>query len=356
MYVLFRVDSSSEIGLGHMMRCLALAEQLVLKGAQVFFVCCSHAGSAHHLVIDNGYKAFILPGKEIATKTIIHKSWILYSEEQDANYVLSIIKELNIDVVVVDHYSLSASWERMISPFTKKLVVIDDLANRRHDCDILIDQSMVNDKEDYKSLVLREFDFIGGDNVILRSEFMHAKSWDVERKGSVCISMGGSDPFYITGSVLNIVCNFFEKNQVDKGVKVIIGSACDDDLESALYGIAYSTSVHVNILRSPSRISDILLESEFSILSCGTMVLESCSLGVPTIGISIVDDQISTAKYLAKRKAILHLEAGDIEMFLNKFLEILISCENKRASLSANALSTVDRFGSVNIARKVLSY
>src|SRR5699024_12326478 len=135
MRVIFRVDASTKIGTGHVMRCLVLAEQLRKRQAEVRFICCYLPGTLMQFIREQGFEVKPLA---YSKKDSEHSQDML-----DAQTTVEEIKQDDsIDYLVVDHYKLDYRWERVVKPFVGNLIVIDDLANRRHDCDCLVDQNL----------------------------------------------------------------------------------------------------------------------------------------------------------------------------------------------------------------------
>ena len=134
MKILIRTDASVEIGSGHLMRCLTLADQLSDEGAEVAFICRDLPGGMFDYLRSRDYRFAKLPVAE-ADKV---------SQQADATETIEAARQLfpgGVDWLVVDHYRLDAVWERLLRPYMKRLIVIDDLANRSHDCDLLLDQN-----------------------------------------------------------------------------------------------------------------------------------------------------------------------------------------------------------------------
>ncbi len=300
---IIRVDSSSEIGAGHLARCLALANYLLKLKAKVVFICRNHHGSSHALVLKQKFRLHLLNGKEDQTTSSKPKDWLGFSQLQDASESSVFIDMYPGSHVIVDHYGLDCQWESNIN--CESMTVIDDLANRHHKCSLLIDQSLKNTKLNYENLVDGNFDFIGGDLVILREEFSNERTWKPHGSGKVLICMGGADPKSYTKKILeNIILNHKRcTNPRDViEINVIVGSAYIDydDLKS----LADTDKLKVSILFNPKNISQLMLQSDLCILSCGTMILEACALGVPSIGVAVADNQKNTAEFLAKSGAI----------------------------------------------------
>ncbi len=144
--IFFRVDSSSEIGSGHLMRCLNLANSL--SNNKIEFICTNHEGNLTNKVIELKYKVNII------TKT--ENTWLGNKWEDDCNETINILKKCNIKtniLLIVDHYSIDHIWETKIKPYVNKIMVIDDIHNRKHNCNILLDQNIYLNNNPYQNLI-----------------------------------------------------------------------------------------------------------------------------------------------------------------------------------------------------------
>ena len=130
MHVVFRLDSSNLIGSGHVMRCVALAQVLRDQGNTVTFICSVLVGHSIEAIKQAGFAVIEFQGNDSV-------AWQL--DAQDLVSYLSTVDKP--DWLIVDHYYLDAAWEIMVRPYVKRIAVIDDLADRDHDCDLLIDQN-----------------------------------------------------------------------------------------------------------------------------------------------------------------------------------------------------------------------
>lgn len=348
---IIRVDSSLEIGTGHLARCLALADHLAKIKAKVVFICRNHHGSTHELIPKKNFRLHLLNGKENQATSANPSDWLGCSQLQDASESSLYIDMYQKPNVIVDHYGLDYIWESNIK--CKSMTVIDDLANRHHQCSLLIDQSLKNTKSNYKKLVDGSFDFIGGNKVILREEFSIKEAWKLSENGMVLICMGGADPQSYTKKILkNIILNHrkFSGHQDISEIKVIVGSSYCDYEE--LITLADSTTLKVSIIFAPDNISKLMLSSDLCILSCGTMILEACALGVPSIGIAVAENQKSTAEFLAKAGAIefydfknnkdINMYAG-IHGLINNPERLSLYSKKLKTMVSSTAAKTIAR-------------
>ena len=170
MQALFRTDASNEIGSGHVMRCLTLANALKARKYKCIFITKEHDGNLIEFIISKGFEVISLKtinhnDKKFTqeSKENLYSEWLNDSNEQDAKKVIELIKPLGkFDFIFVDHYGIDKKWEVALKPYTRKIIVIDDLANREHDCNVLIDQTLYRNMNDYKALVNNDCEILSG--------------------------------------------------------------------------------------------------------------------------------------------------------------------------------------------------
>jgi UDP-2,4-diacetamido-2,4,6-trideoxy-beta-L-altropyranose hydrolase len=187
MNIVIRADASYQMGSGHMVRCLALANGLKGKGHHVSFLSQSLPGNLSPIVDKQG---FVVHSLQPRNREIVHSNnnpAIANAEslgidwQDDANQCVKALSAMQLepDWLVVDHYALDSRWELAVKKFCNRILVIDDLANRPHDCDVLLDQVCTNTSEQYRGLIPdRCHLLLGGLYVLLRPEFAEARSED----------------------------------------------------------------------------------------------------------------------------------------------------------------------------------
>jgi UDP-2,4-diacetamido-2,4,6-trideoxy-beta-L-altropyranose hydrolase len=201
MRVAFRVDSSALMGTGHLMRCLTLANELRRCGAATAFICRQHDGSVIARAEQEGHTVHRLarPGPSSDTAED-YAAWLGVPAPADAAETLLAVSGQHYDWLVVDHYGLDHEWEQRLRGVVGRLLVIDDLANRRHDCDLLLDQNYfaAATRERYRGLVAGPSCklLLGPSYALLRPEYAQLRSVLPPRDGVVrraLIFFGGSD-------------------------------------------------------------------------------------------------------------------------------------------------------------------
>lgn len=303
MRFLFRTDASVEIGSGHLMRCLTLADHLTGKGFEVAFACRDLRGGMFDLLQDRGYRFEKLPLLETAE----------FSQWEDAEKTIKAAGKLfqnDIDWLVVDHYGLDITWEQMLRPYAHRVMVIDDLANRRHECDLLLDQNFYHDLDRrYLGLVPEQcITLLGPAYVLLRTEFAEARQFHRLRDGTIqriLVFFGGSDPSNQTKKTVEAL-RLLERPDIE--IDVVVGSANPHrDAIQAMCDELPNISFHCQV----SCMAELISNADLGIGAGGAAMWERCYLGLPTITVVFAANQERTTKDVAKIGAIEYLGWSD---------------------------------------------
>lgn len=306
MKVAFRVDSSLEIGTGHVMRCLALADSIRRLGCKCIFLSRDLPGSSIETINDKGFELITLPKVNDNNKAeakegeVAHASWLGVHWSRDVTDCLNAIGSSKVDCLIVDHYALNVKWEKSIRSRCNRLLVIDDLADRRHDCDVLIDQNLGRSNHDYDALIPRASQkLIGPKYALLRPEFHNWRVKSLNRRGKctvrkLIISMGGVDKDNSTSAVLEALkrCNL--PDQVS--IKVILGLKAPylKEVKALLKTMGYDSELLVNI----NDMAKVMSDADIAIGTPGSTSWERCCLGLPSFLVVTADNQISVGKAL----------------------------------------------------------
>lgn len=302
MNIVIRTDASIEIGTGHVMRCLTLAKQLRSEGAIVTFLCRKFPGNTMNFIEREGFDVVSLPfiGK------INSIEWIRNNWEQDAEDTKSILEDLyqEVDVLIVDHYGLDARWEKNIKSYVNKIMVIDDLANRPHNCDLLVDQNYyMNIHSRYKSLVPNDcVQLLGPDYILLRDEFLNVDTNQIKRTGeinNILIFFGGSDPTGETLKALKAVRNL----DISK-INVVVGAANPrkgqvEQLCTELSNAIFYCQVN--------NMASLMLEADLAIGAGGVTTWERCYLKLPSLVTIVAPNQLKLTTDVVSTGSLINL-------------------------------------------------
>ena len=206
MLVVIRADASTPIGSGHVMRCLTLAHRFKKdKNAKVVFVMRDLPGNLIDVVEVQGFEVLKLPPANQKYSLSGYGLWLTVPIDVDAQQTIEVLQHYfqehscdAVDILIVDSYALDEQWEQVLRPYCNEIMVIDDLANRKHDCDILLDQNFYLNKDArYAGLVPEHCKMLlGPEHALLREEFYEAKKHLRKRDGNIkniLVFYGGSD-------------------------------------------------------------------------------------------------------------------------------------------------------------------
>lgn len=318
MRVAFRTDASIQIGYGHVMRCLTLANKLSQVGAEVIFICREFSGNLIDYIELQGFQVLKLPKLEtpniVEHAKLTHASWLGVIQKVDAEQTLERLDVTNIDWMVVDHYALDSEWETVLQQRYQSLLVIDDLADREHIADILLDQNLGHHLTDYQDLIKADCSLLLGPNyALLREEFSLFRSESLAKREhselkTVLVNLGGVDADNVTSQVLEAV----EKSNIEslERVQVVMGSSAPhlQHIEKQVADLNSRGSAHFELLVAVNNMAQLMAKADFAIGAAGSTSWERCCLGLPTIMIVIAENQRIIADHLQLNQAALIVE------------------------------------------------
>lgn len=306
----FRADASLRIGSGHVMRCLALADRLKARGHENFFLVRPHDGHlAEHIRAEGHAVTFLPVGGAPRTAADLegpsHAYWLDGPWIEDASASLAALEPVRPDWLVVDHYALDARWEAMLVPACGRLLAIDDLADRPHACDMLLDQNPGRRAEDYAALLPAGcVTLIGQRFALLRPEFHALREASLARREApmlrnILVSMGGVDKDNATSTVLDGIEAACLPDIV--GVTVISGRDAPwlDKVRSRVADLRLPAEVRVGV----RDMAQHMLQADLAIGAGGGTAWERCCLGLPSIVVVLAENQRPGAKALAEAGA-----------------------------------------------------
>lgn len=351
MNIAIRTDACREIGSGHVMRCMTLADRLSRKGCKITFIMREFPNNLIEKVRGRGYAVRILPcHPEVKVFTNDYSTWLGVAHwqtdaEETQEYLL---QEGKIDWLIVDHYGIDSRWESRLRPSVEKIMVIDDLANRTHDCDVLLDQNYSKDCARYEVFISKQcIQLLGPKYALVRPEFLYENDGNNSESGAISnilITFGGSDSTNETLKVMQALNHF-------KGFTVI-----------AVLG-ATNTSFHlseqdcnnmgnVQILRDVENMADLMKWADIAVGASGSTMWERMCVGLPTLVISVADNQIKIAEECADKGAIKYL--GHFSQVTKRdivcAIEEFVKNPNQLKDMVACARRMVDAKGTERVA------
>lgn len=334
----FRVDGSEKIGLGHVMRCLTLADRL--KQNQVNSIFISRNKELSNLIQRRGYFLCILSSANL-------------TEYDDAKESLEYILNNHVSILVVDHYQLSQDWESIVAPHISCLAVIDDLVQSTHQSDLVINSNPLVIEEDYASLCSHQTRYLlGCDYVLLGQPFIEKrKELDFIDAEPVCInnilvSVGATDPKQYSLKALEDI----EKSDFLGHVDLVVSSSCQWIKTYKFKDYGFSLSVHIDTTNLPS----LIVQSDFAIGSIGNSSWERNFLGLPSLVLITADNQKSLAEFIKKNELAYVIDESELLMTISLVLNTSIQPDIN--TIRQNGLKLFDGNGAHRIVKELFSF
>lgn len=352
--ILFRADASIQQGTGHIMRCLVIADELKKRGHDCIFLTQPFLPNFVAQIEDRQHRlVFLTKNKMDLThfpKNDEYLMWLGRTIVQDAMETLDVIRSVCPDIVISDHYAIDATWMNIINSDATKTVIIDDLANREHCCDILIDQNFGRTPEQYEALVSRNTKILAGaEYIFIKDDFKNSRVLAqrnrlnrLPKRLNIC--MGGTDKDNSTYSVLKTVAQLdcFKSWSID----IVLRSASPHvhTLREYVRNQKRDIKLHLDVKDMASLFSN----ADLAIGAGGVTLWERCCMGLPTVLLTIADNQIPAAQAMTRTGAVVY--AADIrkqnwEYELSKKLDALAQDVGVIHEMSRNAFDVCDGTG-----------
>lgn len=308
MKVVIRADAAVHIGSGHVMRCLTLADELRSRGAKVTFVCRDWEGHLQKHIESKGYRCLLLkrPSEDYSEPNNEYAAWLGVNKRQDAAETLAVIHEHiatdRIDWCITDHYGIDVEWHGIVRQKAHKIMVIDDIANRHYDCDVLLDQNLYDNPEKrYQSRVPAHCRLLlGPEYALLRPEFREAR----ERLGSrlvrngeikrIMVFFGGSDPTNETAKAVKAL-QMLNRKDIESDIIVGIANPHREEIEQ-LCAQAPNLHFHCQV----PNMADFMMNADLALGAGGSTTWERCCLGLPTLAVIIAENQAEMTETAAR--------------------------------------------------------
>ena len=360
----FRVDASLQIGSGHVMRCLTLADSLQTHGHCSTFLTRSHAGHLVEHIRDRGHAVAILPAddhrepEEVDADPLPYADWLGGSWAGDAAASLAALDDTAPDWLVVDHYALDARWEALLARACGRLMVIDDLADRPHGCDLLLDQNPGRQSDDYDAWVPDScVRLLGQQFALLRPEFRALRAASLQRRAApalrnILVSMGGVDKDDATTVVLAAI----EAAALPDGVTVTVVVGRDAPWLERVRRQAAAMGRATEVLVDVRNMADRMLQADLAIGAAGGTAWERCCLGLPAIVVIVAENQRSGADALARAGAARVIgSVAELRRGLPEALAVASSPE-WLAQATRRAAAITDGLGAGRVCEQLLAW
>lgn len=306
--IAFRADASPEMGLGHVLRCQTLALVLQKRDHTCHFVCAELPDA--------------LSATLIAADIAVHMLDQHPDAPSDADQTAQILRRISASLLVLDHYAHDANWTRAVGDDVTH-VVIDDLANRPHNCALLVDQNLGREAADYDGFLgPRTRRLIGPRFALLRSDFQELRAQSLYRRAqiktpqSIMISMGGMDAANATSAALRGIAAINSLSDALE-VTVVMGAQAPHlaQVQNLATDMPYATTVRVDVRDMAAQMA----RADLAIGAAGGTAWERCVLGLPTLVAVVADNQKLGAQSLDRAGAALLLSDLSEQGFADAF-------------------------------------
>jgi UDP-2,4-diacetamido-2,4,6-trideoxy-beta-L-altropyranose hydrolase len=359
LHVALRVDASATIGTGHLVRCLTLADALAARGARCTFICRYTPPALVDRVRAAGHGLRLLPGEADPGFTPgpgdpPHAAWLGQAWERDAADTAAALAPGGWDWLVVDHYALDRRWEQAVAPLAERLMVIDDLADRPHRCDLLLDQNLQRAMDRrYVGLVPPTCTtLLGPRYALLRPEFAAARAARAAAPPAprrVFVFFGGADGGDMTSRALDAL-----QDVEDIELDVVIGSLHPKHAQVLARCAAHpGWSCAVDVSDMAARMA----RAAVGLGAGGTTTWERCAVGLPSVVVSVAENQVEIAAACAQAKVQVDLGWGTAvsPAALRREVQALLESDALQRQLGATAAGCCDGQGAARVADRLVA-
>jgi UDP-2,4-diacetamido-2,4,6-trideoxy-beta-L-altropyranose hydrolase len=321
----FRIDASKVTGIGHLMRCLALTEELKRRRRKCHFLIRTDEENIIHKI--ENYQAEY------------HK--IVSNRINEVNEVIKILKDNNINWIFTDSYDIDSDYIRKLKIENFKVLSIDDNALIHYFSDVVVNQNIGAEKLDFSSEKYTKF-LLGTKYVMMRDELLkreEKKYRDTVEK--LLITFGGADKDNFTLEILKSL------ESINENIEVIVILGPFNQFYDRIYNFIKDANYKAQLNKSPENMTDIYLQSDIAISAGGTSCYELAYFGIPNIIITIAKNQLRIAKELDNQELSIYLgHKGSVSnLKIKENVNELIKNHNKRKTMSENGMKIVDGKG-----------
>lgn len=354
MRVVFRVDASMRIGTGHVVRCMNLATVLRGRGADVAFLCRDQEGHMGAELARESFAVHMLPAppRQPVDTCEDYSEWLGVPVSQDADETITAMGD-GADWVVMDHYGLNASWQLALRACTQRVMAIEDLSGRRHECDLLLDQNALDGGgADHAERAPGARLLLGPRYALLRREYALRRASlapDARREG-LLVFFGGTDPFDLAGFALSALSS---PETARLPVTFVLGPnyPFGDRLRAVAAGRPGTT-----VLGPQSHLAGLMAEAALAVGGGGITTWERMCLGLPAVVVSLAENQRPSCQALAGVGLIVYAGHFD-EVTPRSFAKIVSQTVGDPQLMLKLALSgkhRVDGLGAIRVAEAMM--
>jgi UDP-2,4-diacetamido-2,4,6-trideoxy-beta-L-altropyranose hydrolase len=372
MNVLIRVDAGVRIGSGHVARTLTMADALKRRGVSSHFVCRKHFGHLESWIRSRGFSVTMLP-LETQPQSDTHDpytQWLGAPLAMDAEQTLAIARKGKYEWAITDHYAIDASWHRQVRQVVPHVLAIDDLANRKHDADIVLDQNYHHDYESrYDRLIPSScVRLLGPQYTLLRPQFEQtrrklSKLKSIKRSDTEnwMVYMGGIDDQNVTSMVLQAFQMEPIESVIERGqlrIHAVIGSSHPhmSQVVRICRQISTNERIQAKLHVQVDDMAGLMSQMDFAVAAGGTNTWERCCLGLPTAVVTVAENQVQVAQDLDS--AGVSCFVGQHDQLNCKVLSTALADQwvhrDRRVTMRQRSLELVDGAGTTRVSDSIL--
>lgn len=353
MKVAFRADASIQIGTGHIMRCLTLARALRDAGAACHFIMRCFPGDMAERVSREGFATTCLPAPTgpVPEGPPDHAYWAGVAWQVDARETRSVLDDLRPDWLILDHYAFDARWQRAARPEGTRVLVLDDLADRPHDCDLLLDQNLGRKATDYDGLVPDSCTrLIGPHYAVLRPEFADLRAGSLLARAGrgvwhLLISMGGVDADDSTSAILLAL----RAASLPEGLRITVVMGSHAPALEHVRAVAQSMPCPTELVVDVNDMGAHMAQADLAIGAGGATTWERCCLGLPSVIIPIAANQTEAIEALFRARAALAATPPADLGFPSSLQAAIAQAEDALSELTENSAGLCDGDGALRV-------
>ncbi|MDT0593650.1 UDP-2,4-diacetamido-2,4,6-trideoxy-beta-L-altropyranose hydrolase [Glaciecola petra] len=364
-----RADASDFMGSGHIMRCLTLAEALAKKNVQTTFICRDWPGHMQEQIEARGFPVVLLPSLPLQAKQQIELSddttWLGCDFDTDAQQTINALKTMYsehacVDLLVVDHYGIDIRWESLLQKYYRQLFVIDDLANKSHICDVLLDQTFQRQSNDYHELVPKDSRILCGTKYALLKEtftqlpvnVINIDTTSTVEPLRIFIFLGGSDPLNKTAEAITAITAITSIDDTNAGIHIDLVLGAQNKHADAISKIIKNSLLKIQVYRNVENMAELMSHSDIAIGAAGTSSWERCCLGLPSLVFVYADNQSMISEQLLQANAVKIWKTAEE---LNQQVQLLLNDASLRKEMSLAAKKVCDGKGTERVVNALLS-
>lgn len=339
--LLIRADAGPEIGTGHVMRCLALAQAWKDAGGWAAFVMAGEIAEIEGRLTQDGFGV-----THIAASP---------GSEKDAALTAELAISQDACFVIVDGYQFGCDYQLCLKNARLRSLFIDDYGHAKtYMADLVLNQNIYASEEIYKDRDCSTQLLLGSSFILLRREFLPWRNWtriNPDRSDRLLVSLGGSDPENVTIKILSCL-----KEITDNGIDIVAVVGAANAHNSELHAAAMQSEVPVRLARNVSNMPELLAWADMAIISGGTTSYEAAFMGLPCLIVIIAENQILVAEEFDRTRAAISLgwhQDLSSECIRDAVENLRLNCR-ARESMSRIGRQLVDGQGSIRVIRAIL--